>query len=79
MHFRLLFDRRDCRIDQLHHDVELTVIFAHRIDLNDVRMLDRGGDARLLLQVGDEASVSGEFLRSSLSATKRFSRVSRAL
>ena len=32
-------------IDQFHDDVELPVIFAHRKDLDDVRMLDRRGDA----------------------------------
>lgn len=43
--------------DQLHDDIKLPMIFADRIDLDHMRMFDRGRDARFFLQLGRRVGV----------------------
>src|SRR5262249_19412499 len=38
-------------IDQFHDKIELTMVAAEGVNFDDVRMIDRRGDARLLLQL----------------------------
>ena len=45
---------------ELHDDEGCAVVLAHVVDVDDVRVRERGGGARLAFEAGAEAGVGGE-------------------
>ena len=65
-------------VEQLRDDIGDAGVGADVVDDEDVGVIQRGGRARLLLEALQAVGVSGHRVGSTLSATSRSSRVSRA-
>ena len=50
------------RVDHLHRDEKIAVIISHGVDLDHIRMHDRGGQLRLALEHGGQGAVPAERL-----------------
>ena len=53
-------------LDVAHHEVEVPALLARRVHRDHVRVVDRGGDARLALEALAEAGVAGAVGRDQL-------------
>ena len=58
-------------IDQFHHEIDLPVRVSGGVNLDNVRMIDRGGEARFLFQARRFRGLGAQFFAQELEATRR--------